>query len=332
MFEANKDRFVKDESILSELELQKIELQKERQKFFDQRNAYKRLLRERARQEELNEIIYEAVSALPSLDYYPRTPYSSNNDLLISLNDLHYGAVCNNSWNLYDSDVCKKRMKKYLDRIISIRKTHNSEKCIVWANGDLIAGNIHHEISVTNKENVIEQVVGVSQLISDFLVELSKHFRCVSFVTVAGNHSRLDTKERSLKDERLDDLVEWYVKARLQNFDNVFIGDCDKLDTSMYLMNIRGKNYLGVHGDYDGSETKVQSLRAFVREPIYAVLSGHLHHNKLDTVQGIKTVMAGSFLGVDSFCISKRIFGEPQQLVCVCTDDGIECSYDINFD
>ena len=46
-----------DEEQLSALETRRIELLKERQKFFDQRNAFNKLIRERSRQEELNEIL-----------------------------------------------------------------------------------------------------------------------------------------------------------------------------------------------------------------------------------------------------------------------------------
>lgn len=332
MFKANESKFV-DTEILSEIDLKKIELQKERQKFFDQRNAFNKTIRERSRQEELNEIIQDVISNgyLPSLNYTPNNILPSDNDLLVSLCDLHYGANVDNAWNYYNSDVCRERLCQYIDEIISIQKTHNSENCIVWANGDEINGNIHLEIAITNKENVIEQITGVSEVIANFLAELSKHFKKVSYISIAGNHSRIDTKDRALKDERLDDLIEWFLQARLQNFENIKIGDCQKIDTTIYLANIRGLNYVGVHGDYDGSDSKIQALQSFIRKPIYAVLLGHLHHNKLDTVQGIKTIMAGSFLGMDNFCITKRIYGEPQQLICVVTDKGIRCSYDINF-
>lgn len=315
--------------LLSDLDTKRMELQKERQKFYDQRSALNKLLRERARQEELNEIITQAVSCgnLKPLNYMPSTPYISDNDLLVSLNDLHYGAVVDNYWNCYNSDICREMMCRYLDRVISIGTLHKSERCIVWANGDEISGNIHQSITVSNKENVIEQVIGVSELISDFLSELSHHFSSVQFVSVAGNHSRIDIKDRALKDERLDDLVEWYLKARLQGFSNITIGGYEKIDSTMYLIDIRGKMYCGVHGDYDGSDAKVQTLQTMARRPLYAVLSGHLHHCKIDEVQGVKTVMAGSFLGMDDYCVTKRIYGEPEQMVCVCDSTGIVCSY-----
>lgn len=318
--------------ILSELENKRIELQKERQKFFDQRNALTKVLRERARQEELNEILVKAVQNgdLPSLEYTPSPIHPSDNDLLVSLNDIHYGANVQNYWNTYNSAVCREMMRHYLDHIISIAATHNSQHCIVWQNGDAISGNIHYSIAVTNKENVIEQIKGVSELVSEFLAELSKHFETVTFVSVAGNHSRLNqNKDLSLASERLDDLIEWYLSARLQNFGNIIIGGGEKIDDTIYLMDVRGKTYCGVHGDFDGSDSKIRALQTMAGRPLYAILSGHLHHNQVNEVQGVKTIMAGSFLGMDDYCVQKRIVGRAEQMVCVCDENGIRCSYDI---
>ncbi len=322
---------------MSELDRKKIELQAERQKFYDQRNAFNKLVRERSRQEELNEILVKSIQEgdLPRLDY-EFDPYGvvtqSDNDLLVSLNDIHYGATVENYWNTYNSDICREMMCRYLDRIIQITRTHSSQNCIVWANGDEISGNIHKSITVTNKENVIEQIKGVSELIAEFIAELSKHFVTVTFVSVAGNHSRLDpNKDNALVSERLDDLIEWYLAARLQSFENVIIGGGEKVDETMYLIDVRGKTYCGVHGDFDGSPSKIQALQTMARKPLYAVLSGHLHHCKIDDVQGIRTIMAGSFLGMDDYCVQKRIYGRPEQMVCVCDETGVRCSYNVSL-
>lgn len=334
LMDAERTAGIESEDILSELDSKLIEIRKEKQKFFDYRNAFYKVVRERSRQEELNEIIVNAVQSgnLPRLEYIHNSIDVGNNDLLVSLNDLHYGATHSNYWGEYNSDVAREMMSHYLNKIIQIAETHQSENCIVWENGDAISGSIHRSIQVTNKENVIEQIMGASELIAEFIAELSKHFRTVKFVSVSGNHSRIEpNKENALVEERLDDLIEWYVAARLQNFDNVEIGYGDKIDATMYLINVRGQNYCGVHGDFDGSSSKVQSIQTMIGKPLYAVLSGHMHHNKVDEVQGVKTVMAGSFLGMDNYCVQKRIFGKPEQLVCVCDENGIVCHYDIQL-
>lgn len=197
------------ESVMSDIDDKIIELQKEKQKFFDQRTAFNKAVRERSRQEEINELLVEAIieGNLPELHYEPRFVEESDNDLLVSLNDIHYGLEVDNYWNKFNSDIVAEMFNNYLDKIIEVKERHGSERCIVWMNGDAISGNIHRTIAIENKENVIEQIKGVSELIAQFLTILSGHFREVRFVSVAGNHSRITpNKKDALKDERLDDL------------------------------------------------------------------------------------------------------------------------------
>lgn len=120
--------------LMSELDEKMVELRKERQKFFDQRAAFNKVIRERSRQEELNEILVDAVmnGSLPCLNYEPTTVNPSSNDLLISLNDIHYGISISNAWNVYNPDICAHMMRDYLDKILEIAKVHRSENCIVF--------------------------------------------------------------------------------------------------------------------------------------------------------------------------------------------------------
>ena len=322
-----------DGVLLAELELKKIELQKERQRFFDQRTEFNRMVREQAREDELKEILERTIEAgnLPTLEYVPFEAYRSDASLLVFVNDLHYGAEYKNYWGQYNSEICRAMMRKYIDEILRIAETHNAQDCYVVCNGDNVSGNIHTSIRVTNKENIIEQVTGVSELLSEFLAELSVHFSGVFFTSVAGNHSRLEKKEDAPIAERLDDLVEWYMAARLQNYKNIHIGYGEKIDPTMYLVDVRGHQMLGVHGDFDPSITNVTNLMAIVGKPIYAVLMGHRHYNMTTDVQGIKVIQSGSFLGTDDYCVGKRLHGHPQQIVSVVTDAGIMCNYDVDL-
>ncbi len=326
--EKNEKETITEDDILKQYELKRIEFEKEKIKFYDQRTAYNKTIRDTARLDELKNIIS---STIRTIEPYKTNTYikttNSNNDLLIGLNDIHFGIEIENYWNRYNSKIAKERLEKYLSEIVNIKELHSSENCYIACNGDLISGNIHYTIALANKENVIEQVMGVSELISWFLTELSKHFNNVYFSVVAGNHSRLSIKENSPKNERLDDLIPFYIKARLQNFDNVFVLD-NKIDNTMSLLEIRGLNYIGVHGDMD----KVDSVLKLVEMlpcKVYGIIFGHLHHNSSDFIQGYKTLMSGSLMGVDDYCIEKRLFGKAQQLVCVCDNKGVRCMYDV---
>ena len=64
---------IEESDVKSEIDAQIMELRKERQKFYDYRTAFTKAVRDRSRQEELNEIIVRAVQGgnLPSLEYRP---------------------------------------------------------------------------------------------------------------------------------------------------------------------------------------------------------------------------------------------------------------------
>ena len=220
-------------------------------------------------------------------------------------------------------------MGKYLEEILNIKNMHNSENCYVCANGDLISGKIHSTIEISNCENVVEQVKGVSELLSWFLNCLSENFNNVYFSVVSGNHSRLGDKDKSPKGERLDDLIPWYISSRLSNIKNFKVLD-NNIDSTVNLLNIRGLNYINVHGDYDGFST-IQKLVDMMDKDIYCVHFGHKHHNATDYNNKYKLIMSGSLMGIDDYCIEKRIYGVAQQLVGVCTDSGMVCTYDVNL-
>lgn len=116
--------------VMSEIDAKMLDLRKEQQKMFDQRMALNQVIRERARAEELNDIIRSAISAgqlppLPDPDLSRRPVLFKDNDLLISLNDIHYGAVVDNYWCKYNPEICKQMMEKYLGDIARIAQHHN---------------------------------------------------------------------------------------------------------------------------------------------------------------------------------------------------------------
>lgn len=85
-----------EDDLIREIEQKKIELQKEKIKFQDQRSAFNKLIRERARQEELNDLIVSTINSgnLPKLNYIHKEFTPTDNDILASLNDLHFGYRC----------------------------------------------------------------------------------------------------------------------------------------------------------------------------------------------------------------------------------------------
>lgn len=323
-----------EDEYFKELRLQKQEIQKEKRRLYDERLDINRRLREEARLETTIEKFEKMLSNIASDRYvtYSHTALSSENDMIICLSDLHIGATYYGFDGIYDSLIAKERLEKYLSEIIEIQKTHNAENCVCLLLGDLISGTIHKVISVTNKENVIEQVKLACEYISDFVYELGKHFKNVELRGVAGNHSRIEEKEDALLGERLDTLILWFIKSMLKNVDNISVIDED-VDDTLSTFFVRDKLYFGVHGDFDTtSDASISKLVLWSKMTPYCVVCGHKHYPAMTDVSGIKVVQSGSLGGSgDEYTRQKRLTGKPSQTVLVVNEQGIKCCYPIEL-
>lgn len=324
-----------EDEYFKKLRLEKQEIQKEKRKLYDERLDINRRLREQSRLETTIEKLEEMLSDVSDKRYisYAPTVSNSENDMIVCLSDLHIGATYYNFDGCYDSEIARERLQQYLDEIIKIQENHNAENCVVTLLGDLISGSIHKTISVTNKENVIEQVKLACEYISDFVYELGKHFNTVTVRSVSGNHSRLEDKQDALLGERLDNLIIWFIKSMLKNSKNINV--CDShLDDTLSTFFVRDKLYFAVHGDFDSSsEAAIGKLSLWAKMTPYCVLCGHKHYSAMKDVSGIRVVQSGSLCGSgDEFTRQKRLTGKPSQMVLVVNDKGIKCCYPIELE
>ena len=334
-FEAGVFNNLNEDKYLKELQVQKRELERKKIQFRDERNAWQKQNFIDARVEEKLNLLEEELTSQGRInfDMHDNVNINSDNDILVILSDFHIGQCFRSIWGEYNSDIAKQRLNQLLNEIIAIRDLHNSEKCYVSLQGDMLSGNIHKTIQVTNRENVINQIKIASELISSFCYELTKVFRVVFLSSVVGNHTRMDRKEESLHDERLDDIVTWGVELSLKHIEN-FHALKRKLDNGISDINIRGKTYIAVHGDFDGyNKTGVSNLCMHLGFIPYAITYGHLHTCAVDETNGVKMIRGGTLAGSgDDYTIEKRLSGKPSQMVCVCNKKGIVCYYPIELD
>lgn len=320
------DRIIEINNAKRDLERAKIQFRDERtawnkQNAIDARVSQKLDYLEAVLRED-GEVRYPVSSSAIAID-------ASDRDLLVLVSDLHVGQAFDSNFGQYNTKLAHERMEKYAEEVIKIGSQNRCQHCYVSILGDLISGSIHKSIQVTNRENVIDQIKIASQLITDFIYSISNYFDTITISNVSGNHSRLERKEDALHDERLDDLIGWIVKNSLMHIGNVnFVQN--NIDIGISLFNIRGLDYVSVHGDMDAySSSGVSKLCMMIRKIPYAILYGHLHHCSVDETNGIKMIRGGSLAGAgDSYTIEKRLSGKPSQMVCVCSEKGVE-SYHI---
>lgn len=319
-----------------EIQLAKRELEAAKVQFRDERAAWNRQNTIDARVNQKLDYLETVLKESGERMYIPSPVEvcvgNSDNDLLVILSDLHIGAGFSSEWGEYNPDIATRRLNQYIREIVKIAERHNSENCFVSIQGDLISGSIHKSIQVTNRENVIDQIKIAANLITDFCFELSNYFKKVTITNVSGNHSRIDKKEDAIHSERLDDLIGWIVKNSLSHINKITFKE-NNLDIGIASIDIRGKEYIAVHGDYDSySPSGVSNLCMMIHRIPYAILYGHLHHCSVDEVNGVKMVRGGSLAGSgDAFTIEKRLSGKPSQMVCVCSSSGIEAYYPVEL-
>lgn len=310
------------------------ELERAKIKFRDERNAWNKQNYIDARVEEKLDLLEKELltQGKVNFDIHENVNIASDNDMLIILSDFHIGQCFRSMWGEYNSDIARNRLNQLLNEVIAIQKIHNSENCYISLQGDMLSGNIHKTIQVTNRENVIEQIKIASELISSFCYEISKVFNKVFMSSVVGNHSRMDRKDDSLHDERLDDIISWGIELSLKHIDNFYVLKRN-LDSGIAEMNIRNKIYIAVHGDYDRyTNTGVSNLCMHLGFIPYAITYGHLHTCAVDEANGVKMIRGGSLAGSgDDYTIEKRLSGKPSQMVCVCNNNGVVCYYPIEL-
>ena len=326
--------FNSDDEYLKELQIQKRELERKKIQFRDERNAWQRQNFTDARVEEKLDKLESELTSLSrvNFDEHKNCSIDSDNDMLIILSDLHIGQTFDSIFGKYNTDIAKDRLNQLLNEVISIRDLHNSKNCYLSLQGDLISGNIHKSIQVSNRENVIEQIKIATELISSFCYELSLHFETVFMSNVSGNHTRMDRKDDAIHDERLDDIISWAIELSLSHIDNFHVLHRN-IDTGIADISIRGKSYIAVHGDYDGfNKYGVQNLCLALGFVPYAITYGHLHVCSVDETNGVKMIRGGSLAGCgDSYTIEKRLTGKPSQMVCICTDMGVKAYYPVEL-
>lgn len=337
MFEANRSKFVDSDSQVKALRDEQRRLEIEKIKFRDERNAWAQQNRIQARAEAKLDNIEQALMDFGRINFPEHKRSDSKNAdraMIIMLNDLHIGQAFDNFFGKYNTEIAERRMAQLLDGAKEIAQRHGCGSCIVSLGGDNCSGNIHKTIQVSNREDVIQQIKKAAEMVTSFCYELTQIFDYVKLVAVDGNHSRLDKKEEAMHDERLDSLVPYCVNLALGHLDNFQYLDSANIDSGIAMFNVFGNYFLSVHGDYDDfTKNGVNNLITMIGLIPKYILFGHHHTCSVDEANGIVMIRGGSLVGTgDQHTVERRIRGHASQMICVCSENGVEAYYPVRLD
>lgn len=330
---------VSDKDILDNIDKKMLELRKERQKFYDQRREYNKLVSIEGRQEHLYDSLIDAAYNLSDTvgSLFDRTEpvilNPTNNEAVLVFSDWHYGMKAQNVFNTYNTDICKERVANIVRLAAKKLLLHQCSKLHIVVLGDLYHGAIHTSARVASEELVCDQIMQVSEILAQSIAELSQYTTEVYVYMTYGNHARtVQNKNDSIHRDNMERLVPWWLKERLSNLgvDNVVI--MPESDSEFLFINAAGHDICASHGDLDGAKSSPRLLSTLFqktyKKDIEYILLGDKHHHESFEELGITSQICGSLCGSDDYANGKRLFSLPSQfMLIVDAEDGIDAEY-----
>lgn len=314
-----------------EVRIQLEELKKERMKMSDERASLNRRLREKARQENLCELAKdyakEAATVSPFSEYPVIQHNGSQKSAILTLSDFHYGLVIEEFNNEYNPIIFSERITQLYRKVCNYIDLNNVENLYVLGLGDYLSGIIHTTIRIENRESIIKQVMDISEMLAKLLYEFSKYCN-VYYYDVSDNHGRVfSNKDENLNNENFSLFVKWYLKARFEGHDRVFICE-NEINEEIGLVTIYGRNYGFTHGHRDKISDIVQNMSLMTKKFFDAIFIAHSHHFEANEVHGTYVYMNGTLSGTDAYANNARRTSNPSQNLFIINEkDGIECQY-----
>lgn len=288
--------------------------------YMNQAHAY---IRRISREETLKEIAQdfaEKVGRVCQFDKVDRLTAKSDKEAILCISDWHYGIEINNYNNIYNPNIAKQRVTLLLAETLRFLKEYEIKKLHVINLGDMIAGRIHSQIKMESRVDSVTQIMEVSELIAEFLQDLSRSTR-VEYYEVLDNHSRIEPNiKESLELESLARITGFYLKQRMKDNPNVNVND-NEFGLDIASFNVLGHNVAGVHGNKDKQKTVINSLTLYTKEFYDLILTAHMHHFSTEEQNETMRISNGSLMGTDSFAQKLRLNAKPSQTLIVCTKE-----------
>lgn len=328
-----------DDEYLKKIQQEKDEAYKATKQLQDQRREYRKLLAKDARSEHLIEELIKAANNLSTkkiLEDCSRYSWSHNNDdALLCLADWHYGMVTDNIWNCYNVAICKDRVNYLYQKVSEHVSRHNVNRLNIMILGDLVNGAIHNSCRVASEEVVCEQLMNVSEVLAEFINDISKYVNEVHVYSTYGNHARtVQNKEDSIHSDNMERIIPWWLSWRLKDNKKIFIED-NEFYEFIYLQ-IQGHGIVGVHGDLEKFRRLGVDMHTLFNKQcgldVEYVFSGDKHHSESIDSYGIENVLVSSLCGTDNYANNKRLYSKAGQTLCIFNEeDGKVCTYNIYF-
>lgn len=308
-----------------ELDDKLLKLRKEKVKLSDERVQVNALARNLARAEVFKEMAVEAVAEISKekmLELPKKFEHTSEESAigLLCIGDWHYGLEVDNFYNKYNPEIARQRVMRLLISVLEIIDKQKLREVYLVNLGDMVSGRIHLPLRINTRLDTVSQTMQVSELIAEFITELSKKVT-VKYFSVEDNHSRIEpNKKDSIKTEAFSRIIDWYLKERLKDNENVIFYE-NKLGDDIASFRIFNHQIVAVHGDKDPQRGIVDKLNSYLQTHVDLIISAHMHHFSADENNFTEFYCNGSLIGQDQYAADLRLLSKPSQLFFICTPD-----------
>lgn len=309
-----------------------LELKKEKVKVQDLKTQVNKQIRELARKENLGEILEEKLDKLPNqminMNYINHTPSKKQGIAMIS--DVHYGMVVDNFLNKYNPDIAKERMDYLTDKIIEYSNLNNLDVMNVCLLGDMISGEQYLSVRLENRENLINQIINVSELLSEAIYKIALNVPFVTISIADGNHERVYNKKENLNKDNYTELIRKFLELKLKDVSNITFTE-NIYDNNIISFECCGNTVVGLHGDKCKKDKVSYEMYNMLNKKIDIILMGHFHQISQDICYETIVYRNGSFIGTDEYARNLNLNTYPTQKLLIVSELGVECCYDIRL-
>ena len=303
------------------------EIKKARVQLSDERTQNQAYVRKMAREETLLEMAREVANTMSAkkLLAVPTAPIvrtRKDREGILCLSDWHYGIDVDNYFNTYSPRICLERLCKLRDEVILKGKELKFKKLHVVNMSDLISGRIHLQLRIENRFDAVTQVMQVSEILAEFLSDLSEHFE-IEYRDCLDNHSRLEpNKKESMELETLARIIPWYLQVRLKDNHRIKMLYNTYAD-DIITFNVFDWEVVAVHGHKDTPNKIINNMIAATRKRNDLVLSAHFHHFSADEEHECVRISNGTLMGVDTHSQDLRLTNKPSQNLIVANKENV---------
>ena len=269
--------------------------------------------------------------------------YKEEREALVTFADWHAGSVVNlqemEGINEYNMSIMAGRVWDLITGLVKIVETQRASFKIdtlnIFALGDIVSGDIHRELLVTNEEAIMQIVLETAYIMSQAIVFLTNHFNFIKVNCCAGNHGRTTQKPEFKKRviNNYDTLIYQITSLFLAKYIKEGIIQFKIPKSYEHIELIKGWSFLLGHGD---------SIKSWSGFPSYGMFRDNSNQQKIrkgkslsnqDEIKGFDfrvmghwhnfmvadsgtTLVSPCLCGTDEYALNKmHVSSQPAQLL-----------------